>query len=632
MPGIRLGTNIDSLAAQSELDRTTSDLSKIYERLSSGLRINHASDDAAGLSVATSLSTQSRIYAQAARNLNDGISALQIGSSALDSLMDITIRQKELATQAAQGTLSVNQRTALNNEAQALALEYNRIIATTTFNNNQLISAPNTVSIQAGIGVDESLQITQGASLSYTNTTTIAGVSALVSGGTDESALFSNFNLGHTTQEVQFADSSSFSSGNYFWLNTQAGGVIVWYNKDGGGGAPSYSSGLGIEVDISSGDSNLTIASKTAAALNGNSLLAGASAVGSDVFVGFAPAIGYSSLGYGAGVGSAFYDYGHTTDVNPTVGVTGYGAGGNYGYGVKFNISTPTQNYYVWTNIGYGHDPGGPGTGIEVDLLVTDSASTVASKVAAAITAAAGSSFSVSANSGNVTITNKSWGAPLSAWTIGGTALGISHLASGANPTSINLGTDQFTSANHGFSTGDAVTVSLNGGGGLPAPLSPASTYYIIKVDNNNFKLASSAANAQSGIAINITSFGSIYASLTFASGSTTTTTVSANAQSFSLLSQSSSQSALDTLESQFQRVLAEQGSNGAFMSRLSIALNVVKDRQLEYTAAASRIMDDDIAADAANLVRDQILLQAGSAVLAHANLESGLALKLLSG
>ena len=103
---ITINSNIASLQTQRQLGKNTSALRQVFERLSSGLRINHASDDAAGLAIASDLSTQSRVYAQAARNVNDGISGLQIASSALESLTQITIRQKELATQAANGTLS----------------------------------------------------------------------------------------------------------------------------------------------------------------------------------------------------------------------------------------------------------------------------------------------------------------------------------------------------------------------------------------------------------------------------------------------------------------------------------------------------------------------------------------------
>jgi flagellin len=597
---VTLGSNIASLNVQRQLGENTDALSRLYERLSSGLRINRASDDAAGLSVASGLNAGARIYTQAARNLNDSVSGLQIADSALNSLSAITVRQKELATQAAQGILGTSQRAALDKEAQALAQEFNRIISTTTFNHRQLIASPNTLSVQAGIGGAESLQINVGSSLAYSTTT--APGSAAVSGGTDESALFSNFSFGSEYSDVFFGDGSNFNSG------------------DGAGNDPGLSGET--EVDISSGSTATDIALTMGYGLLGAGIVTAADGIittTGEIGFHYQPALGgngiVSNTG-GIGVADQYLES------NPTIG--SYAQSG-YGVGAYFNISSPTTNYYVWSG---GFDPSPGGTGIQVNLLSGDSSATIAAKIATAITAAAGSSFTVNANSGNLTITNKTAGTPLSSWTIGDTALSISHLASGVNP-GVNSATDRFTATSHGFSTGDAVTASLNGGGSLPGPLSSATTYYIIKVDNNTFKLATSASNAQSGTAIDITSTGSGYTSLTF-TGTSNSSTTTTNAESFDLLSQSSALSALDTLDRQFQRISVERGSIGAFMSRINAALSVVRTRSDEYRAAASRIMDTDIASDSANMVRVQILQQAASAVLGQANQQPALALQLL--
>ena len=132
MSTITLNSNIASLDAQRRLGQSTASLSKSFERLSSGLRVNKASDDAAGLSVAASLDVDARVFNQGVRNLNDGISYLNIAEGATSSLKDILIRMRELATQSSNGTLKDTQRLALDGENQALIGEYNRILQTTT--------------------------------------------------------------------------------------------------------------------------------------------------------------------------------------------------------------------------------------------------------------------------------------------------------------------------------------------------------------------------------------------------------------------------------------------------------------------------------------------------------------------
>jgi flagellin len=150
---VSLGTNIASLSSIRRLDRSNQELSTVFERLSSGQRINRASDDAASLAVASKLQTDARIAGQAINNISYGVSLLSIADQALQSLTDIVTRQLELAEQSANGIFSTEQRIALDTEAQALRGEYNRIISTTSFNNLNLLNGDiASVFIQAGVG------------------------------------------------------------------------------------------------------------------------------------------------------------------------------------------------------------------------------------------------------------------------------------------------------------------------------------------------------------------------------------------------------------------------------------------------------------------------------------------------
>lgn len=134
MSSISIKSNIVSLSVQRRLAESTSMLEKSLQRLSSGQRINRARDDAAGLAIADNLRAESRLYGTAARNINDGLSLLNIITSALEEQSNILIRLGELAEQSANGAFSDNQRTALNGEYQALLQEFDRIAETTQFN------------------------------------------------------------------------------------------------------------------------------------------------------------------------------------------------------------------------------------------------------------------------------------------------------------------------------------------------------------------------------------------------------------------------------------------------------------------------------------------------------------------
>lgn len=160
---LTINSNIQSLRVQRNLDATTTELSKVYERLSSGLRIVRASDDAAGLSIADRLKADQRIAGQAIRNTNDAISLVSIADGALSETGNILTRMVELAQQAANGTLSITQRAALSTEFVALGSEIGRIAVATTYNGISLLSGSTSISIQVGLDATSNSQITYAA-------------------------------------------------------------------------------------------------------------------------------------------------------------------------------------------------------------------------------------------------------------------------------------------------------------------------------------------------------------------------------------------------------------------------------------------------------------------------------------
>lgn len=134
MSSVSLGANLFSLQAQRRLAQTSDGLATSFERLSSGQRINHASDDAAGLAVADSLRVKGRLYATAVRNVNDGISIINIIDGTLTQQSNILTRLSELAQQSANGSYSNNQRSSMDKEFQTLLKEFTRLAESTEFN------------------------------------------------------------------------------------------------------------------------------------------------------------------------------------------------------------------------------------------------------------------------------------------------------------------------------------------------------------------------------------------------------------------------------------------------------------------------------------------------------------------
>jgi flagellin len=162
---IVVGSNIFSLRAQTELAKTSASLGRVYERLSSGLRINSASDDPAGLMVADRLRSESALLAVASRNANDGITLAAIADSSLEEIGSILSRMGELANQAANSVYTNVQRSAMATEFLALGSEVERIAQVTTFNGINLLSNSSTITLQVGITGTTNSQITIGAVL-----------------------------------------------------------------------------------------------------------------------------------------------------------------------------------------------------------------------------------------------------------------------------------------------------------------------------------------------------------------------------------------------------------------------------------------------------------------------------------
>jgi flagellin len=209
-----INTNIASLTAQRNLNTSQSALATSLARLSSGLRINSAKDDAAGLAISERLTTQIRGLDQARRNANDGISLAQTAEGALTQSGDILQRIRELAIQSANATNSATDRKALNDEVNQLIQEVDRVASTTTFNGLKILDGTyQGQQFQVGANANETIGVSvQGASSNDLKNNTIT-----LDSGTD------NDGLGTATAAV--ANTAAAGNGVGAQTLTVAGGA-----------------------------------------------------------------------------------------------------------------------------------------------------------------------------------------------------------------------------------------------------------------------------------------------------------------------------------------------------------------------------------------------------------------------
>lgn len=607
--------------AQRSLSKATDRVQQTSERLSSGLRVNRASDDAAGLAVAMSLNTSSRVYTQGIRNINDGVSALAIAQGAIESLSNVTQRIQELAEQSANGTYSAAQRAALDNEAQQLSREYSRIVDTSSFNGVQLVDGSFTqVGIQCGFGNNERIEL----SVDTANLTDISNT------GTFSAAV----SYGRTSPQINEIITLDLNQDGILDMaaaSTVGGSAAVFIgNGDGSFKAPVYYTAIGSAHEINSGDVNgdgkadLVLASNP---FNGVGVLVGNGdgtfKAGTTYFTGASAsgaAIGdFDGDGKGDIVASSFSDSkiyflrgnGDGTflagvsynAINGPNGVVVTDLNGDNKLDVLSEINNGTSKFGVFI---------GNGDGTFKAEVLYGSMSAVASQM----------SVGDVNNDGKIDA-------------VVATTLGVA----------ISLGNGDGTfKAIVSFATGDTQAVSavdLNSDGNLDLLAGNSAGVISILFGNGNgtFKAQSTYLTA-SGIGVTGIATGDFNrdGGIDIAAGATKlnilngdiTTTQVAGLGTFSLLSQSSSRQALETAQTTRENLAVSLGKIGAQQSRLGKALNVLQINKEGYLAAHSRIMDADIAQESSELVKTGILQQAGAAVLAQANQQPALALQLI--
>ncbi len=632
MPSIGFGINLVSLRAQRQLDKASQFQTQSIERLSSGMRINHASDDPASASIASKLKTDSRIYSQGVRNLNDGISGLNLAQGALDQGSTILERIKELATQSANGSFSRTQRLALDGEAFNLQKEFNRIMGSVRFNGLGLYnSSISELRLQGGIGGEESLRVGIGSELRRNVGKTQFGTATTVSTDTDAKELVDIDNDGDLD------------------VITNSGSGAVKIFKNSGTGAMTLFDTI----------SATNLRDFTVSDFNGDGL--------ADVFI-------VTNDSYGVVLNQGGGTFGNYAGFATFGGSFFYSKAGDYNNDGKQDVLIGFNDTFG----GSGFGSGGPGKYLYVAYGSGTGTFTDATTSASIVLDASGSyEFQVSDldSDGNLDIIdsytsdgtlhvyygrgNGSFETRRT-YTLGGNGLSAAQadfnhdgltdfLATsdaGTTEIFINNGNRSFTktvlsSLNGEFFTTPTVG-DIDGDGNQDIYMSGLGVDDAILLGDGQggFSVVRRNRGGDGALRQNLLGdlngdgvvdfVGSVGGTgVTVALQSTQTTN---NIQRFDLTTQTGARSALGEIEKALQRIRKETGLIGSSQSRLDVAVRNLSDRKLGYEEARSRITDIEVATETANLTRASILKQTAQAVLAQANQTSSIALFLLKG
>lgn len=631
---ISLGSNISSLLAMRNLSRNTTNLSNVHTKLSSGQRINKASDDAAGLAISLDLRKDAHVYTQGIRNINDGVSLVSIADGALSSLTDIAIRRKELAEQAANGTYTDKQREVMNNEFQALDKEMTRILESTQYNGVNIFS--------------EGL---------YNLTIQTAHSYLTLDLGDSTSGLYLNRHIGVLSKSSYSVIEPDGATGKVALADFNGDGILDMVTTDYGTAAQCidgncYSS----TAVVAMGRGDGTFERSAVYELGECSRPYGISIadINSD---------GMADIVVNTQQDDKIYLMTNNGDGSFTVGdafdpglltLTGMATGDINGDGNVDIVATGKNGgltYYAYVELGDG--AGGftaSSTGTAVGrgpfAVATGNINNDANGYDDVIIGnRTTGSVSVLLSNGTSTLgaaTNYNMGAPVYDVTtadLDGDG-NLDMIVANGNNVSIMRGNGDGTfSDRQDYAAGNIITSvavgDLDGDGilDIAATSGVDSEVAILKGNGDGtFEMGTSfkAGLGPNGIAIgDMNGDGKDDIATANSKDGTASAFVMDNI-SLEITTVDKALHALDMLDVTLNAIGAIRGKLGAFQSRLSTANNVLVTTRENINSAHSTIMDADIAEESANMIRLQILQEVGGAVLKQANIKPELAMRLL--
>jgi flagellin len=587
-----INTNISSLNAQRNLNTSQSALATSLQRLSSGLRINSARDDAAGMAISSRMTSQINGNNQASRNANDGISLAQTAEGDLAQIGTNLQRMRDLAVQSANATNSASDRAALQSEVASLAAEIDRVSQNSSFNGVKLLD---------GSFVSQNFQVGAGASAAdqiAINAISSARTTELGAAGTTNYA--ANVTGTNTT--------AALAAGDLTLNGIQVGASV---NQTGAGQTASSAFAIATAINAVQASTGVTATAGVTSAVGltataFTSIAANSFSV-NGVNVG-AVAAGTNQAGQAANVAAAINAISAQTGV--TASVTGSSSliTGQVSLsavdGRNINLTATTLNVagvitpYASTNM----------------VAQTGFAATLSDTVtaAAAVTAA---STSVTVN--GVAVTGAS----------SATVLGTAQNFVAAFNNKAGLSANATTLAGITASTNVDGVITLTSSGTATSPaagmnVSAASGGFVgtqFGLYNSQHGAVGLSSTSSSGILLS----GAKVANGGFTSAATAATTTSSNMASVATVNVSTAAgalAALSAIDGAITQVNTSRASLGAYQNRFGSVVTSLQTTSENLTASRSRIMDTDFAQETSQLTRNQILQQAGTAMLAQAN------------
>ena len=693
-----INTNIPSLNAQRNLNSSQSALATSLQRLSSGMRINSAKDDAAGLAISDRMTSQINGLNQAIRNANDGVSLAQTAEGALGSSTASLQRLRELAVQSANATNVSTDRASLNAEAQQLLAEIQRVATTTQFNGQNILDGTfTTAQFQVGANANQTISASIGSgqtsslgAYQYNNTSSAVSGTAIASGDltingvnvgastsgsadaivnaingvTNQSAVtatavssitaanaptrkqdlasgdlvINGVNIGAVTglNSVALQGAAVASAIN---LKTNASGVTAAANavtgaitlsssvgktiaittSNGAAGAAKVENATGLEVSssqtVATGDITFTGTKGTSTL----ALVDGAYANGTTIIVNGSTytwdAVGngtnlIANTGVAATDGATLVNNINTVEAAKVAGAAGrrvtasgtstvtitsdYATKDTAHIAITGNtVGTITNNLVTGLGVGGTQDVTVGGTTYEFNYAgVTATAGKTGVTIGATATLTA-QAFLTAVNAANTAVTTNISAAG------GAAVITLTSQNKGATGTADIL--DSTVAA--GISFGNAL-------GGASGTYAASTTYGTISLSSNSAYSIGGNNSANAGLS----------------TASSTLNAISA----IDISSVTGANTAISLIDGALAQVSTVRGALGALQNRFESTVASLSSTSINLTAARSRIMDTDFASETASLTRNQILQQAGVAMLAQANALPNTVLSLL--
>jgi flagellin len=603
MPQV-INTNVSSLTAQRNLTTSQGQLATALQRLSSGLRINSAKDDAAGLAISERFTTQIRGLNQAVRNANDGISLAQTAEGALGETGNALQRIRELAIQSANSTNSASDRTALNAEAAQLLAEIQRNGLTTQFNGQNILDGTfSSAQFQVGANANQTISFgIQGA------TTNLLGAyqatSAVVTSSAFDGAGFTvngvEVGVSAATSAAGVTADSATAKATAINSKTAQTGVSATAASSVQGLAPTARSSLANGALAINGVAIGAIARDASAVTQGRNAATAINAVTNQTGV---TAVADASTGALSLTTSDGRNIALTSTAGNAAGATAIFNATGLDVSVGAN---PTGNDTFTLQVGGAFRSGNTAVATELeegDFFVLDG-----------LTYEFTSDATVTSGNVAVTVADAATAATVAAAL--NTAINAQYTAGN---TSVNstVATDTLTLVNRKLGANGTLAAyseaGVTGGGGVGALVQGAETPGVNAADGTGITTRgtitlSSAANFTLGGAdLAFAGLAAAAPALTRLDTVNISTVAGANA-------------AIAVLDGALSQVTSIRADLGAVQNRFSSTVANLTTTSENLSAARSRILDADFAAETASLTRAQILQQAGTAILAQAN------------